>query len=65
MDPGITHSISPQDMMDQVTNFDFDCPCQQCRRVICILIILIRLGINPDLAQGPTEKILSFLWELQ
>ena len=48
--------------MDQVESFDFNCTCENCRRVFCILIIILRSQVPPSVTEGPGKIILDYLW---
>ena len=50
---------------DSLANFDYNCPCQQCRTIIAVLVLLQRQGIAPDVSFGPCETILTFIFDLE
>ena len=55
-----THLSMAQDQDIDVPNFDFLCPCVECRRIITILICLRRVGLETNPASCG-NRVLQFL----
>ena len=47
--------------MDEASNFDYNCHCHDCRKVMMILMCLQRMGIGSTVSEGPVFLIVAFL----